>query len=86
MLIELLQEMGQSDNPEADITRLKLENEELKHKHADEIAEIKRNISSVLKDVQKSLIDERSRVIDETRTTCEAECLKRVEEAKSKQW
>ncbi|KAF2900980.1 hypothetical protein ILUMI_05198 [Ignelater luminosus] len=86
MLIELLQEMGRSDNPEAEITRLKLENEELKHKHAEEILEIKKNISSVLKDIQKSLTDERNRVIDETRSACETECLKRVEEAKSKQW
>ncbi|KAF5298466.1 hypothetical protein FQR65_LT01245 [Abscondita terminalis] len=86
MLIELLKEMGTSSNPAAEITKLKLENEELKHRHAEEILEIKKNISSVLKDMQKSLSDEKNRMIEETRTACELETVKRVEEAKSKQW
>ncbi|KAB0797523.1 hypothetical protein PPYR_08516 [Photinus pyralis] len=86
MLVELLHEAGTVANPEAEITRLKLENEELKHKHSEEILEIKKNISSILKDMQKSLTDEKERTIEETRATCEIETLKRVEDAKSKQW
>lgn len=86
MLIELLQDMGNSQIPEAEITRLKLENEELKHRHAEEILEIKKNVSTVLKDIQKSMLEEQQRLIEETRTMCEAETLKRVEDAKSKQW
>ncbi|KAK4880797.1 hypothetical protein RN001_008943 [Aquatica leii] len=86
MLIELLKDIGTSGTPEAEITKLKLENEELKHRHAEEILEIKKNISSVLKDMQKSLTDEKNRVVEETRTACELETVKRVEEAKSKQW
>lgn len=86
MLIELLQDMGRTNNPEAEIANLKLEIEQLKHKHSEELLEIKKNIGTVLKDVQKSIVDERNRVIEETRTNCEAECVKRVEEAKAKQW
>ncbi|KAF5295410.1 hypothetical protein FQA39_LY13071 [Lamprigera yunnana] len=86
MLIELLKEMGNSANPEAEITRLKLENEELKHRHAEEILEIKKNIFSILKDLQRSTSDEKNREIEETRANCEIETVKRVEEAKSKQW
>ncbi|KAK5646696.1 hypothetical protein RI129_005160 [Pyrocoelia pectoralis] len=86
MLIELLHEVGTVSNPEAEITRLKLENEELKCKHSEEILEIKKNISSILKDMQKSLTDEKERAIEETRSACELETLKRVEDAKSKQW
>lgn len=86
MLAELLREMGTSANPEAEIAKLKQEMEELKYRHAEEMLELKRNIHSILRDMQKSFADARGRIVDETRTICEADAVKRVEEAKSKQW
>lgn len=87
MLIETLNDLsGNSECYEAAVASLKLEIETLKHKHTVEIMEIKKNICSILKDIQKSILEERERVIEETRAKCEAEAIKRVEEAKSKQW
>lgn len=86
MLTELLREMGTSANPEAEIAKLKQEMEELRYRHAEEMLELKRNIHSILRDMQKSFADARGRIVDETRTICEADAVKRVEEAKSKQW
>lgn len=51
-----------------------------------ELAEIRRNVSIVLKDIQKSVVEERERIVNETRANCDIELSKRVEEAKSKQW
>ena len=48
--------------------------------------ELRKNISSILKDVQKSIVEEKAKIVDETRAACEAERLRCVEEAKSKQW
>lgn len=86
MLIETLQEIGTVDNSEAMITNLKLEIETLKHRHSEETLEIKKNINNVLKDLQKSIMEERQRIVDETRANCEAETIQRVKEAKMKQW
>ncbi|CAH0557053.1 unnamed protein product [Brassicogethes aeneus] len=86
MLIETLDNLGQSNNQEATITSLKLEIESLKHKHEVEISEVKKNVSTVLEDIQRSIIEERDKVISETRAACEAETIKRLEETKSKQW
>ncbi|KRT80953.1 PHD finger motif containing protein [Oryctes borbonicus] len=86
MLIETLNDLGSMGNVESAITSLRLENERLKHKHAEEILEIKKNVNSILRDIQKSIIDERERIIEETKAACEAETIKRVEEAKLKQW
>ncbi|KAJ8933728.1 hypothetical protein NQ314_013858 [Rhamnusium bicolor] len=71
MLIETLEDLGKSANPEATITNLQMEIESLKHRHTD---------------IQKSIVEDRERIIDETRAVCEAESIKRVELAKSKQW
>ncbi|XP_050306700.1 protein kinase C-binding protein 1 isoform X2 [Anthonomus grandis grandis] len=86
MLIETLEDLGKSNNHEATIANLKLEIESLKHQHSIEISEIEKNTCTVLKDLQKSIVEDRERVIDETRAACEAETVRRVEEAKSKQW
>lgn len=86
MLIETLQEVGATETPEATIANLKLELESQKHKHDEEVLEIKRNINAVLKDIQKSVLEEKQRVVDETRAACEAETIRRVQETKSKQW
>lgn len=86
MLIETLNDIGTMGNPESIITSLRLENERLKHKHAEEMLEIKKNVNSILRDIQKSIIDERERVIEETKAACEIETIKRIEEAKGKQW
>lgn len=86
MLVETINDLGTMGNTEATITNLRLENEKLRHKHAEEILEIKKNVNSILRDIQKSIIDERERVIEETRSACETETIKRIEEAKSKQW
>lgn len=87
MLIETLQDLsGNSESLEATVTNLRLEVETLKHQHCVEILEIKKNICSILKDIQKSILEERGRLIEETKTACEAEAIKRVEDAKSKQW
>ncbi|CAH1991479.1 unnamed protein product [Acanthoscelides obtectus] len=86
MLIETLEDLGKCQNPEARITSLQLEMEALKHKHSLELSEMRNNICTILKDIQKSLAEDRERIIDETRSACEAETIKRVELAKSKQW
>lgn len=84
--METLNDLGTSENAEAVITTLRLENERLRQKHADDILEIKKNVNAILRDIQKSIIDERERVIEETRTLCDLEAIRRIEEAKSKQW
>nr|CAI5841505.1 unnamed protein product [Callosobruchus analis] len=86
MLIETLEDLGKCQNPEARIASLQLEMEALKHKHSLELSEMRNNICTILKDIQKSLAEDRDRIIDETRAACEAETIKRVELAKSKQW
>lgn len=86
MLIETLKDLGKSNNTEASIVSLKQEIEALKHKHHIEISEIEKNMTTVLKDIQRTVIEERERVIEETRAACEAEAIKRVEETKLKQW
>ncbi|KAJ8920734.1 hypothetical protein NQ315_004873 [Exocentrus adspersus] len=86
MLIETLEDLGKSSTPEAKITSLQMEIEALKHQHNVEMSEIRKNVCTVLQDIQKSLIEDRERIIDETRAACEAETIKRVEMAKSKQW
>ncbi|XP_063914614.1 MYND-type zinc finger-containing chromatin reader ZMYND8 isoform X2 [Zophobas morio] len=86
LLVETISDLGKSNNPEATISGLKYEIEELNHKHSIELAEIRRNVSIVLKDTQKSVVEERERIINETKANCEMEMMKKVEEAKSKQW
>ncbi|RZC32983.1 protein kinase C-binding protein 1, partial [Asbolus verrucosus] len=86
LLVEAINDLGKSNNPEAAISSLKYEIEELNHKHGIELAEIRRNVSIVLKDIQKCVVEERERIINETKANCEIEMMKRVEEAKSKQW
>lgn len=86
MIIETLHDLGTSENPEATIASLKLENEVLKYRHNEELMEIKKNINTILKDIQKSIHEEREKLIDDTRMACEQETIKRVQEAKLKQW
>lgn len=86
LLVETISDLGKSTSSEATISNLKFEIEELNHRHSMELAEIRRNVSIVLKDIQKSVVEERERIINETRANCDIELTKRVEEAKSKQW
>lgn len=86
LLSESLQDLNVAGSPEAKIRSLELEVESLKYKHQEEMQEFKKNITIVLKDIQKSFAEEKHKIIDETRATCEAERLRSVEEAKSKQW
>ena len=86
MLTETLEDLGKCDNPEAAIASLKLEVETLKHKHSIELSEIEKNMCTILKDIQRSIVEGRERIIEETRAACEMDAIKRVEEAKSKQW
>ncbi|KAK9879448.1 hypothetical protein WA026_006518 [Henosepilachna vigintioctopunctata] len=86
MLIEMLEDLGKANNPEATISTLKHEIETLQHKHAVEMMDIRKNVCTILKDIQGSIAEERERIIDETRSACELEALRRIEEAKSKQW
>lgn len=86
MLIETLEDIGKTDCSEAIVANLQREIETLKHKHEMEIVEIRKNVCTVLKDIQKCVLEEREKIVDQTRAACEAEALKRIEEAKSKQW
>lgn len=86
LLIETLSDLTTAGSSEAKIRSLELEIENLKHKHNEEMLEFRKNISTILKDIQKSIVEERNKIIDETRANCEAERLRSVEEAKSKQW
>lgn len=86
MLIETLEELGKSANPEAKIISLQLEIEALKYKHNVEMQEVKKNMGTLLKDIQRSIEENRERIISEARSSWEAETIKRVELAKSKQW
>ncbi|KAJ8980077.1 hypothetical protein NQ317_009433 [Molorchus minor] len=86
MLIETLEDLGKTSNPEAKIISLQLEIDSLKHRHNLELQEIRKNVCTILKDIQKSIIEDREKIIDETRAACEAETIKRIELAKSKQW
>lgn len=87
MLTETLQDISTNfgDNA-ATVATLKAEIEQLKHKHSLEVLEIKKNVYSILKDIQKSIAEEQKKIVEETKATCEAETIKRVQEAKSKQW
>lgn len=86
MLIETIKELSGNELPDVTITNLKLEMERLKHKHQEEIVEIKRNFSTLLEDIQRSIAEEKVRIVNETKANCEANALIRVQEAKSKQW
>lgn len=86
MLIETLEDLGRSANPEAKIINLQLEIEALKYRHNIEMQELKKNMSTLLKDIQKSIEENRERIIAEAKIAWEAETIKRIELAKSKQW
>ncbi|CAH1183412.1 unnamed protein product [Phaedon cochleariae] len=86
MLIETMADLGRAANPEARIINLQVEIESLKHKHNLELSEMRQNVCTILKDVQRSIVEDRERVKDEARASCEAEAIKRIESAKSKQW
>lgn len=86
LLKETLSDMSNVGNSEAKIKSLELEIEILKNKHNEELLEFRKNISTILKDIQKSIQEEKNKIVDETRSKCEAERLRSVEEAKSKQW
>lgn len=86
LIQETLSDLSDLNSPEAKIRSLELEIENLKHKHTEEMLEYRKNISTILKEIQKSITEEKNKIIDDTRTICEAERLRSVEEAKSKQW
>lgn len=87
MLVETIKDLNTpEENVQLSILNLKLENEKLKYKHDKELAEIKKNISDILEDIQKTFKEEKQRLVNETKATCEADAIRRVQEAKSKQW
>lgn len=87
MLTETLHDLSSNfDCNAAAVAILKAEIEKLKHKHALEVIEIKKNVYSVLKDIQKSITEEQKKIIEDTRAACEIETIRRVQAAKSKQW
>lgn len=86
LLKETLHDLSTIGCAEAKVRALELEIESLKHKHAEEMLELRKNISSVLKDIQKSIIEDKAKIIDETRAACETERLRCIEETKYKQW
>lgn len=86
MLIETINDMSTADNPEIALANLRIENERLKSKHQEEIVEIKKNITTILQDIQRSVMEDKLRCINETKAACEVDAIRRVQEAKSKQW
>ncbi|CAH1142800.1 unnamed protein product [Phyllotreta striolata] len=86
MLIETLEDIGKTPSPEAKITSLQLEIEALKHRHNLEMTEMRKNMCTILKDIQRSIVEEKEKIVEETRAACEVETIKRVESAKLKQW
>ncbi|CAG9826226.1 unnamed protein product [Diabrotica balteata] len=86
MLIETLEDFGKAAHPEAKITSLQLEMEALKHRHELEMTEVRNAMTSILQNVQKRVMEERTIIIDKTKAECEAEAIRRVEAAKLKQW
>lgn len=86
LLIETIENLGADNSPEARITSLRMEIENLKHKHEIEMLEIRKNVTVITEDIQRGIAEERERLITQTRAECELETIKRVAEAKSKQW
>lgn len=86
LLKETLKDLAGMNNPESKIRSLELEIETLKQKHSEEMLEFRKNVSSVLKDIQKSIVEEKAKIVDETRQQCEVERVRCVDEAKAKQW
>ncbi|XP_050514838.1 protein kinase C-binding protein 1 isoform X2 [Diabrotica virgifera virgifera] len=86
MLIETLEDFGKAAHPEAKITSLQLEMEALKHRHEQEMTEVRNAMANILQNVQKRVMEERTIIIDKTKAECEAEAIRRVEAAKLKQW
>lgn len=87
MLVETINDLNNPvENNELTILNLKIENERLRYKHEKEITEIKKNVSDLLEDVQKSFKEEKLRIVTDTKAACEADAIRRVQEAKSKQW
>lgn len=86
LLTETLNDFGKTDSSEATITSLKLEIETLKHDHNIELNEMKKNITTILKDIQKTVIEDREKIMNEMKIKYEQDAVKRVDDAKSKQW
>ena len=87
-MLELIQEMGVSENRslEETVTSLRLENEQLKHKHSEEILELKKNVHTILQDIKKSIENDKEKNLEDMKKNTESEINKRVEETKQKQW
>lgn len=65
---------------------LQLENERLRAEHASEIEKLRTNTDQILREMQRSLENEKVRLVAETRQQCVAERIRSVEETKKKQW
>lgn len=65
---------------------LQLENERLRSEHAAEIEKLRTNTDQILREMQRSLENEKTRLVAETRQQCVAERIRSVEETKKKQW
>lgn len=87
LITETLQDIStEFGENSATVAVLKAEIEQLKHSHSLELLEIKKNVYSILKDIQKSIAEEQKKLVEDTRSACEVETLKRVHETKLRQW
>lgn len=73
MLTETLKDVSKDMGyTPATVLLLKQEIEQLKHQHAVEITEIKKNVCTILKDIQQSVAEERKKLAEDTKVllTC----------------
>lgn len=85
MLIETIEEFG-TKNAEGKVVALELELERVKHAHKLELEDAKSNFTRILTEIQLSLARDREELEEKVRAECEAETIRRIELAKSKQW
>lgn len=65
---------------------LQLEIERMRSEHSAEIEKLRSNTDQILREMQRSLENEKLRLVAETRQQCVAERIRSVEETKKKQW
>ncbi|XP_072935745.1 uncharacterized protein [Epargyreus clarus] len=74
------------DEPAAEVTGLKLQLEESRWRHQQEIDELKHNHELMLAEIRASFEKERVRLVNETRCAAQLDLEAAVKLAKSKQW
>ncbi|CAG9771154.1 unnamed protein product [Ceutorhynchus assimilis] len=90
MFVETLREFAERGSLESLVASQKLELQQMKYQHQVDMMEFEKNVATVLKDVQKSIADDREKMLEEARKQWAIETTRQVEEArkesKSKQW